>query len=270
MTTQFVNEAHHPIGDGDYAASCRTQLEAAGALVLAKFFSAETIARIVDESSHHEADAFYANSTHNVYLNPPDPDADADHPRNRQIVSSKGLIADDQVPQDSPLRDVYEDATFRSFLCLVLGIDEIYPYADSLSSINVHFAAEGMELGWHFDNSSFAITLMIQPPKRGGVFEYVKDVRNADNGEMNYTHSGQILDGEIAVQNLTMEAVNGLMCVDADGMTIKNLNLKVSNYPALTFYNAKNVSIEKLQVNTSDKPTISVNGEINGKYYSIV
>jgi hypothetical protein len=39
----------------------------------------------------------------------------------------------------------------------VLGIDDVHPSADDMSSINVHFAAEGMELGWHFDNSSFAV-----------------------------------------------------------------------------------------------------------------
>jgi hypothetical protein len=35
-----------------------------------------------------------------------------------------------------------------------------------------------------WQSSSFAITLMVQDPESGGVFEYVKDVRNADRGEM--------------------------------------------------------------------------------------
>jgi hypothetical protein len=39
----------------------------------------------------------------------------------------------------------------------VLGIDDVHPSADAMSSINVHFAAEGMEFGWHFDDSSFAV-----------------------------------------------------------------------------------------------------------------
>ncbi len=196
MTAQIVNETRHPIGDAAYAASCRAQLDVTGALVLAEFFSAEAITRLVDESSHREAEAFYAGSTHNVYLTPADLEFDADHPRNRQIISSKGLIADDQIPQDSPLRDVYEDATFREFLCRVLGIEEIYPYADSLSSINVHFAAEGMELGWHFDNSSFAVTMLLQAPQAGGRFEYVPAVRDADSGDMAYTRVSDVLDGE--------------------------------------------------------------------------
>ena len=37
-----------------------------------------------------------------------------------------------------------------------------YPYEDPLSSINIHYASEGQELGWHFDNSSFAITLLLE------------------------------------------------------------------------------------------------------------
>ena len=51
----------------------------------------------------------------------------------------------------------------------VLGIEEIYPNADGLSSINVHFAPDGLELGWHFDNSAFAVTMF----DRTGV-EYMK------------------------------------------------------------------------------------------------
>jgi len=66
----------------------------------------------------------------------------------------------------------------------VLDEEELHEYADALSSINLHYASEGQELGWHFDNSSFAITLMIQSPESGGTFEYVKDVRNAEKCAM--------------------------------------------------------------------------------------
>ncbi|WP_273270758.1 hypothetical protein, partial [Methylophaga sp.] len=112
--------------------------------------------------------------------------------------SSKGLIADDQIPSDSALRDVYNDPSFRAFLCGVLGIDEIHPYADSLSSINVHFAAAGQELGWHFDNSSFAVTMLLQAPEGGGSFDYVPAVRDADAGDMAYQRVNAVLDGDVA------------------------------------------------------------------------
>ena len=70
----------------------------------------------------------------------------------------------------------------------------------------MHYAEKGQELGWHFDNSSFAITLMIQPALAGGEFEYVKNVRDADAGEMNFDGVIQVLDGEIEPQKLSMDA----------------------------------------------------------------
>jgi len=73
-----------------------------------------------------------------------------------------------------------------------------------MSCINLHYASEGQELGWHFDNSSFAITLLLQSPEAGGLFQYVKDVRDADAGEMNYALSDKILNGEIEVEDLSM------------------------------------------------------------------
>ena len=55
-----------------------------------------------------------------------------------------------------------------------MGEKTLYEYEDPLSSINIHYAKEGQELGWHFDNSSFAVTLLLQKLLGGGVFEYVK------------------------------------------------------------------------------------------------
>ena len=205
MTTPHINSRSHPIDDRDYAALCKEELDVAGALVLPGFFTAEAINAIVRESAHREDEAFYAASTHNVYLTPPDASLAPDHAFNRQVASSKGLLADDQVPADSPLRDVYNDETFRAFLSAVLGIDSIYPYADALSSINVHFAAQGRELGWHFDNSSFAVTMLLQAPEAGGVFEYVPSVRNADSGEQGYQRVAAVLDREEPVEVLRFE-----------------------------------------------------------------
>ena len=201
----ILDTTRHPIHEEGYAAACRAQLDSDGALVLRAFFTVDAIARVIEESAHREADAFYANSTHNVYLTPTNSELAPDHPFNRQVTSSKGLIADDQIPPASPLRKVYNDTTFRTFLCRVLGIDEIHPYADTLSSINVHFASDGKELGWHFDNSSFAVTMLLQAPDGGGVFEYVPNVRDADSGDMAYERVGAVLDGRERVETLSFD-----------------------------------------------------------------
>ena len=196
---RLIDTAAHAITDADYRRSCRDALRRDGALVLTGFFTAEMIERVVADSAPRESEAFYAASTHNVWLTDPDPDRPAGHSYNRQVASSKGLIADDQIPGDSPLRSVYADPDVRAFLCAVLEIDEIHPYADDLSSINVHFAAEGRELGWHFDNSSFAVTMLLQAPEAGGTFEYVPGVRTDPHVD---DRIDAILDGTEPVETL--------------------------------------------------------------------
>jgi hypothetical protein len=206
MVAAHLDTDRHPIDDTQFVERCRRRLAADGVLVLQGFFTAAAVQGVVAESGHRALDAYYAASTHNVYLSPCDPSLPADHPFNRQVVSSKGLVADDQIPPDSALRAVYDDERFRSFLCGVLGVDELHPYADPLSSINVHFAAEGQELGWHFDNSSFAVTMLLRAPEAGGVFEYVRDARDAASGDMGYERVAAVLDGTEVVERLDIEA----------------------------------------------------------------
>lgn len=205
MATATIDTSRHPIDDDTYIEWCRAELHAHGALVLDGFFTTESIERVVGEFADRESEAFYANSTHNVYLTPPDPQLPADHPFNRQVLSSKGLLADDQISPGSPLREVYNDTTFRAFLSRVVGVDQLHPYADALSSINVHFASDGRELGWHFDNSSFAVTMLLQAPEGGGVFEYVAAVRDSARGDLASERVGAVLDGDEPVQTLRFE-----------------------------------------------------------------
>ncbi|MEM7340208.1 MAG: 2OG-Fe(II) oxygenase [Actinomycetota bacterium] len=195
LAANWIETTTHPIRDRVYANQCRNLLALTGALVLPGFFRSEMLDEVVRHAASRESEAFHANSTHNVYLTPPDSSLPPEHPFNRQVASTKGLLADDQIPADSPLRAVYGDPTFRLFLCRVLDVDAIHPYADELSSINVHFAAEGRELGWHFDNSSFAVTTLMQAPVGGGVFEYVAAVRDADAGDMAFDRVDAVLDG---------------------------------------------------------------------------
>jgi hypothetical protein len=203
---QIVDLTAYPIGDPAFRAKCRKTFDELGVLTMPEFTTRAAIEAIRAEGSANREKAYFCNDSHTVYLSPPDPELPDDHPRNRLVVSSKGCISDDDVPETSALRTLYNASVFREFLCEVLGETALYDYADPLSSINIHYAETGQELGWHFDNSSFSITLMIQPPERGGQFEYVGGVRDADAGEMNYDNVADILDGRTEVKQLSMGA----------------------------------------------------------------
>jgi hypothetical protein len=202
----IINIQRYPLRDTDFRVVCKQNLDQNGVLILDEFLKPSAIDSIQCEGIKNQHLAYFTANNHNIYLSPPDPGFPPDHTRNREVCSSKGCITTDQIPAESALRTLYYSNAFREFLCAVLGERELYEYADPLSSINLHYAGEGQELGWHFDNSSFAITLMIQSPEAGGEFEYVKNVRNADNGEMNYELSGRVLDRKVPGETLSMDA----------------------------------------------------------------
>ena len=190
-----VDTIRHPLDDPAFRARCRDELEAHGALVLPGFLTAGALARVRAEADARRHLAHFTSGEHNAYLAPSDPAFADDHPRNRRVASSKGCITTDQVPADSALRALHASDAFRAFLCDVLGERELHGYADPLSSINVHYAGAGQELGWHYDESAFAVTLLITKPVGGGVFEWVRDARDADAGDMGYARTRRVLDG---------------------------------------------------------------------------
>ncbi|OUR75922.1 arpA protein [Alphaproteobacteria bacterium 46_93_T64] len=202
----IVDENKYPLGREDFQTQCRKILETEGALVFPGFLKETAIVEIHNDGKNKQSSAYFCEQRHNVYLTPSDPDYPTDHIRNHEVVTTKGCITDDQVPDNSPLRELYDSDAFKHFLCEVLGEQALHPYADPLSSINLHFTGDGQELGWHFDNSSFAITLMIQSPDDGGSFDYIKDLRNADTGDMNFGGVKDALAGEIEFESLSMPA----------------------------------------------------------------
>jgi len=200
---EIVNLKLHPIHDGRFTKSCKAQLDRTGVLVIEKFLSSDTVFFLQGEASDVRPLAFFCHQNHNVYLLDSDSSLPKGHVRNLEQVSDKGCVTHDQIPDDSPLRTLYEWPDFRVFLESVLDVP-VFPYADTLSSININYYEKGQQLGWHYDNASFAITLMVQAPEEGGEFEYLEKVRNQEAGEQGYTDTEAVIKGSLKPKKLKM------------------------------------------------------------------
>ena len=53
--------------------------------------------------------------------------------------------------------------------------------------------APGQRLPWHFDGNEFTVSMLAQKADRGGVFEYVPNIRRPD--AENFEHVAHILAG---------------------------------------------------------------------------
>lgn len=186
------------------------ELSRNGILVFNDFLSTTAIEKLQKEAASLKPKAYRTQSTYNLYVLPTDPKFSEDSPRNRKFKTTKGCIPDDQIPKESLLRTLYDSETFRKFLCDLLQTDTLYPYADTLSSININYYDPGDALEWHFDNADFVITLLLKKSAKGGVYEYFTEVRYTESGEEDYERARKCIDGELEPQRKSLDE-GGLM-----------------------------------------------------------
>ena len=202
---QIVNFSLHPITrSDDYLATCRNKLKNNSVLQLDNFLLPTSLRNIQDEASSLHSKAYYCSQNHTVLLNKKNSNLDFNDPCNVEVKSDKGCVPHDLIPTKSDLCNLYNSADFKRFLETVLGIDKIYPYKDTLSSINYNYYQNKQQLGWHFDNASFAITLMIQSPDKGGVFEYINKGRDYNSNFIDKDFIYSVLNEDVKVKQLVV------------------------------------------------------------------
>lgn len=161
--------------------SCRKELAKDGCCTLKGFIKSEAVAQMAELANKLEDKAWISDRTHNVYFKPFDETVEADHPLAHHVRSAKHGIAYDCIPEGAPLRRLYESDDLTRFITLVLEKPVLYRSADPLDALQITRFHPGEELGWHFDNSEFSITVMYQQATQGGDFEYVPALRTKDD-----------------------------------------------------------------------------------------
>ena len=207
----LVDLARYPIADLASAAAqsvvrdYRRQLAESGVALLNGFLTPQATAAIAAEARAHAGRAFFCNSTHNVYLEADDGAFPPDHPRRRRLHTVVGSVAYDLLPADSPLRRLYGWDNLLEFVRLVLGRPALYRLADPLGALSINVFKPGGRHSWHFDETEYTTTIMLQEAEEGGHFDYLPHLRRADAGE--YDTVRRVLDGdERGVQRLPFTA----------------------------------------------------------------
>jgi hypothetical protein len=153
-------------------ADARRAFRESGICVLEGFLLAEAVSIVLEDLSACVDHAYVCTTHSTVYLRPGDKSLPFGHPGRVEETTRVGTLAQDQLPRDSPLRRLHESTVFRRFVGDIVGSKTLYGYADGLTSVNVLVYEEGHHLGWHFDESDYALTIMLRPASDGGAFEY--------------------------------------------------------------------------------------------------
>ena len=196
----LIDLARYPIDDlkspaaAALVAECRQQLAATGACLLPDFLRPAALAAMAAEAASLAPLAHRTpGSRSTAYLEAPDEGFPQGHPKRRLQPTSVGAVAYDLIPPDALLRRLYEWDGLVAFLAQALGRERLYRYADPLGALNVAAMADGEGLLWHFDQTDFVVSLLLQKCAHGGVFEYAPHIRGRD--EPNYDRVWRLLDG---------------------------------------------------------------------------
>ena len=177
----LIDSERYPLpADGTaYASQARADLADRGVAILPGFLRSEAVAAITAE-----CDALAGTGHHSVvmgtpYLGLPDESFPADHPRRAEVRSSLEAVAYDLFPPGSALRSLYEWAPMLELVATLLDRRPLHRYADPLGALNVAVMRSGDELGWHFDQTDFVVSIALQSADHGGDFESASRVRSA-------------------------------------------------------------------------------------------
>lgn len=194
----MVDLARYPIADPDspegaaFAKDCRHQYETTGLCALNEFIKPAALQYLAAEAEGLSSKAYFCKSTHNAYLTQETGLSDEDV-RARQEETYVGSVAYDLIPEGAALRRLYNWDPLRDFIGAVLGKPKLHRFADVMGACSINVFIDGGEHGWHFDESEFTVTLMLQPPQVGGAFEYVPKIRGLANEQ---EIVGKVLDGD--------------------------------------------------------------------------
>jgi hypothetical protein len=180
----------------DLVQACRDQLADRGVAQLAGFLTPVAVSQMLALADRLAGQAWASDQAHTVYFEPTDQSGGPDHPRALLQHSAKKAIAYDQIPASAPIRRLYESDDLTGFIAAVLGKPVLYRSADPLDALEIAIFGDGDELGWHFDNSEFSVTVMYQRSETGGHFDYYPRLR--DEHDQNYPGVQQILHGGTA------------------------------------------------------------------------
>jgi hypothetical protein len=172
----------------------RSEMQDDGCCRLSGFVRLEAVERMRAEATALHAQTFWSTQDHNPYFSPDDDSFPEGHPRRTFQHRETGFINSDLLFPDSVLRRLYDADVLLHFIWECLGTQKpIYRWADPLGRNPYGVTDPGQWLPWHFDGNEFTVSILAQKAERGGVFEYVPNIRRPDFE--NYEHIAHILAG---------------------------------------------------------------------------
>ncbi|UTW13047.1 HalD/BesD family halogenase [Marinobacterium rhizophilum] len=188
-----IDDLEHP-RTRELIARCREQLDETGCSVLPDFIRPASLARMKAEAYRLHSKVYWSEQSHNPYMTRDDATLPEDHPKRTFQRRTSGFINSDLLEHSSDLRALYDWHAMTQFVGECVGVWPLYTWADPLARCPYAVMEDGHYFPWHFDGNEFTVSVSVEQPQEGGVFEYVPNMRTLD--DENYDQVSRTLKGD--------------------------------------------------------------------------
>ncbi len=202
MALNLVDLARYPIGDLDTGAGatflkeCQDKMEAHGWCNLDGFIRPDALAALEDESSNLLPGAEVLTIKRNIYQGAIDPTLPADDPRRREYTHVATQLANDQLPADTLIQQLYKSELLTDFVRRVQKKPVLYRCADEFQALNVVALYPGSWHAWHYDTTECTVTLLLKAAESGGDFAFLPNSRTDEKEDR--TAVDRLLAGDMS------------------------------------------------------------------------
>jgi len=174
---------------------CKEELEKFSCCTIPNFILPKSIKTMLGEVEKKLDGVYWSEEKINPYLNSKD-EVSLPKSNPKRIFSNRnnGYLNSDLFDENSELKFLYERQELLNFVSACVGISPLYRWADPLACHAYNMMKPNGILPWHFDSCEFTLSILIQKPEKGGVFEYCPNIR--EPGRENFNEIKKVLDGD--------------------------------------------------------------------------
>lgn len=161
----------------------RRSYQQTGAAIFPNILTEDALKACIDDARAQEDAAFTTDDVHTAYLRPIDPSTSPRSVKNFEMETQVASIAFDELGKESQLADFYQQPALRELVARVVGKDKIFLSDDPLGCCSINVFRPGYHHSFHFDESEFSTTLMLQEAsdRSSGLFQYTNPLRESSN-----------------------------------------------------------------------------------------
>ena len=188
IALELVDLDRYPIADLDngkgaeFLADCQRHMDDHGWCNLAGFVHEEALENLNTEANDLLPTAEVLHVKRNIYQGAIDPSLPEDDPRRKDFTHIAVQLADDQIPGETRLKQLYHSEMLTEFVRRVQRKDRLYRCADAFQALNVVALQPESWHAWHYDTTECTVTLLLQAAETGGEFTFLPNSRD-DDGE---------------------------------------------------------------------------------------